>query len=180
MTFKDLMPWGREKKDLEARKESDYPLSSLPGEMARLVDNFVKGFDKPLWGGLDNFMKGFDRSPGSASSGSFCPQVDITDKDKEILVTAELPGIDEKDIDISLSKDRLTIRGEKKEEKENKGSGFYSMERSFGSFTRDIPLPCTIDTDKVEATYKKGVLTITLPKTPDAISACKKIPVVTE
>ena len=97
--------------------------------------------------------------------------------DLEIKVSAELPGMDEKDIDVSLTRDTLTIKGEKKEEKEDTGKDYYKMERSYGSFTRSIPLPVEVDTDKVQATFKKGVLEITLPKTAKAIQETKKVPV---
>ena len=85
--------------------------------------------------------------------------------------------MDEKDIDVSLTRETLTIKGEKKEEKEDKGKDYYKMERSYGSFTRSIPLPVEVDTDKVQATFKKGVLEITLPKTAKAIQETKKVPV---
>jgi HSP20 family protein len=101
----------------------------------------------------------------------------VSETDKEIKVSAELPGMDDKDIDVSLTRDALTIKGEKKEEKEDKGKDYYKMERSYGSFTRSIPLPVEVDTDKVQATFKKGVLEITLPKTAKAIQETKKIPI---
>jgi HSP20 family protein len=85
--------------------------------------------------------------------------------------------MDEKDIDVSLTRDTLTIKGEKKEEKEEQGKDYYRMERSYGSFTRSVPLPVEVDTDKVQATFKKGVLDITLPKTARAIQETKKVPV---
>jgi HSP20 family protein len=101
----------------------------------------------------------------------------VSETDKEIKVSAELPGMDEKDIDVSLTRDSLTIKGEKKQETEDKGEDYYRMERSYGSFTRSIPLPIEVDTDKVQATFKKGVLEITLPKTARAIQETRKIPV---
>jgi HSP20 family protein len=88
-----------------------------------------------------------------------------------------LPGVEPWDIDISLTKDALTIKGEKKQEKEDKGKDSYRMERSYGSFTLTIPLPAEIDTDKAKAEFKKGVLTISLPETVKAIKETKKIPV---
>jgi len=104
----------------------------------------------------------------------------MKESDKQISITAELPGMDDKDIDISLTKDSLSIKGQKKEEKEDKGKDYYRMERSYGSFSRTIALPSEIDIDKVKAEFKKGLLTVTLPKTAKAIKETKKIPVKTE
>ena len=92
------------------------------------------------------------------------PNVDVTDTDKEVRVTCELPGIEEKDIDIALSKDAVTIKGIKKQEKEDKGKDYYRMERSYGSLLRKVPLPAEIDDEQVHAEFKKGVLKIVLPK----------------
>jgi HSP20 family protein len=83
-------------------------------------------------------------------------------------VSAELPGMDDEDIEVSLSRDVLTISGEKKQEKEEKGRDYYRAERSYGSFRRSIPLPAEVNADKVDAVFSKGVLTITLPKTAKA------------
>jgi len=98
---------------------------------------------------------------------------------KKVIVTAELPGLDEKDIEISISGDALILRGEKRQEEEEKGEDYYRMERRYGSFQRVIPLPCEVQVDKAEASYRKGVLTVELPKTPEAQSARKIIPIKT-
>lgn len=161
MALKDLIP---SKKWAPARREEHDPFTLFRDEMNRLFDNFFRG------GELEPFFE---------SRVGFSPKVDVAETDKEITVTAELPGMDEKDIDVSLEKDMLTVRGEKKEEKEEKGKDFYRSERSYGSFTRTIPLPKEVDTDKVEAQFKKGVLRITLPKTPAAIKEVKKVPIST-
>ena len=89
----------------------------------------------------------------------------------------ELPGIDEKDIDVSVSEDVITVRGEKKDEREEEKKGYYLSERSYGSFHRTIPIPPGVDADKAEARFRKGVLTITLPKTDDAKSKTRRIEV---
>jgi HSP20 family protein len=154
-----------EGKSLPARREEYGPFSFFRQEMNKLFDNFLHGFD------VEPFEKRF---------GAFSPSVDITETDKEIKVSAELPGMDEKDIDVSLTKDALTIKGEKKEEKEEKKKDYYRMERSYGSFFRTIPLPVEIETEKVKAQFKKGVLTVTLPKTAKAIKETKKISVKAE
>jgi HSP20 family protein len=105
------------------------------------------------------------------------PRVDIVENDKEVVVTAEVPGMDEKDFDISLTADTLTLHGEKKAEREEKKGNWYRVERSYGSFHRTVPLPCQVDSDKVEARYSKGVLTITLPKLPEEKQHRKRIEV---
>jgi HSP20 family protein len=108
--------------------------------------------------------------------GTF-PIVDIKDHEKEIEIQAELPGVSEKDVDLSLSDNSLIIKGEKKHETEEEEKGYYRMERSYGSFERTIPLPVEVDRDKVEATFKNGILNICLPKTKEAIAHTKKIPI---
>lgn len=153
------------KKSLPIKREERDIFSLFRDEMNRLFDNFFRGFE------IEPFEAGF---------GTFRPNVNVVEDEKEIKVSAELPGVDEKDIEVSLSKDSLTIKGEKKEEKEDKGKNYYRMERSYGSFCRTIPLPVEIDADKVKAQFKKGVLTVTLPKTAKTIEETKKIPVKAE
>ena len=158
------------RKDLEVRKGTGQvpderqvfgnPFHEFRQEMDKLMENFFDGFDTRLFG---------------RRSDSFVPQVDVVDTDKEIRVTAELPGLDEKDIEVSLTREALTIKGEKREEKEEKGKDYYRSERSYGSFTRSIPLPVEVDAEKVAASFKKGVLTVKLPKTKQAITETKKV-----
>lgn len=92
------------------------------------------------------------------------PSVDVSETADKLTVTAEIPGIEPKDIDISISGDLLTIKGEKKAEREEKEENYHLIERSYGAFSRTIRLPVSVETDKIEATYKNGVLTITCPK----------------
>lgn len=167
MAIRNLVPRPFWKKDMPVKREEDNnPFAVLQQEMNSLFDNFFRGFDtEPLFRG---------------KTGGFTPQIDVSENDKEIRVSAELPGMDEKDIDVSINRDSLTIRGEKKEEKEDKGKDYYRMERSFGSFTRTVPLPVEVDIDKVDAKFKKGVLTVTLPKTAKALEETKKISVKVE
>jgi len=105
------------------------------------------------------------------------PAVDVSETDKVYEITAELPGMDEKNIEVKLSNGGLIIKGEKQEEKEEKKKDYYLHERSFGSFERSFRMPEGVDTDKIEASFKKGVLTVKLPKTADAQKAEKKIAV---
>jgi HSP20 family protein len=164
MDITDLIPWKRGKK-VPVRRGEERSLPAVQQDMNRWFDDFFGGF------GLTPFHAFFDE-PWE----TFSPKVNVVEGDKEIKVSAELPGMDEKDINVSLSHGVLTINGEKKEEEEHKGKNYYRLERSYGSFQRSIPLPCEVDDSKVEAVFKKGVLTITLPKTP-ATLAGKKITV---
>jgi len=111
----------------------------------------------------------------SGMFGEFTPSVDVVESDAEFKVTAELPGMDVKDIQISLEQDTLVLSGEKKSEHEEKAKGYHRLERSFGSFQRVIPLTTEVDENKVDAQFRNGVLTITLPKTPAAVKTSKKI-----
>lgn len=105
------------------------------------------------------------------------PAVDVAERENEYEITAELPGLDEKDIEVRLSNGNLTIKGEKKEEKEEKEKDYYLSERRYGAFTRTFRVPDGVDADKVEARFAKGVLTVKLPKTAQARSQEKKIEV---
>jgi HSP20 family protein len=163
MPKKNIVPV--EKKSVPVRREEYHPFSLLRQEMNTL---------------FDNFFRGFELEPFKSPLGTFSPSIDVKESDKDISVTAELPGLGDKDIDVSLSRDSLTIKGEKKEEKEEKGKDYYHMERSFGSFSRTIPLPAEIDVDKVKAEFKKGLLTVILPKSEKAMKEKKKISVKAE
>lgn len=162
MALKDLIPFGRKN---EPPKNPDHPFTGLQREMNQLFENFFRGFS----------LAPFEENYGV----TFMPRVDVAEDDKAVTVKVELPGMSENDIDVSISKDALTLRGEKREDKEEKGKNFYRRERNYGSFSRTVPLPAGIDTDKVEAGFKKGILTVTLPKTQQAARASKKIPVKT-
>ncbi|HVN24803.1 MAG TPA: Hsp20/alpha crystallin family protein [Syntrophorhabdales bacterium] len=151
---------------LDVRREWEYPFGAFQWEMNKLFDDFFGGLQLSPWAPVEKRM-----------SAVFTPHVDVSETDKEIKVSMELPGMDEKDVEVSLTRDTLTIKGEKKQETEDKGKDYYRMERSYGAFTRTIPLTVEVDTDKVQASFKKGVLDITLPKTARAIKETKKIPV---
>ena len=164
MNIRDLIPWNWGKRQVPVRREQSQPLQSLQNDINRAFDSFWRGFDLP-W-------------PSTSSAWSISmPSVDVSESDKEIEVTAELPGIDEKDIDISLAEGVLTIRGEKKSEVEKKEKDYYLQERTFGSIERVVPLPDTIDLDSAIATFKNGVLTVKLAKKPEAAAATKRITV---
>lgn len=103
------------------------------------------------------------------------PAVDIAEKDKAFEITAELPGLDAKDVDITLRNGNIVIKGEKHEDKEEKSKDYYLQERRFGSFERSFSLPDGVDAGKIEASFKNGVLTVSLPKTAEAQKPVKKV-----
>ena len=136
------------------------PFGSLQRDMERLFEDFSRDFG---WG------------PPAAAGAGMAPRVDVSETDSEIKIEAELPGVDEKDVEVVLSNGRLTIKGEKKQEKEEKKKDYHMVERSYGSFARSIALPFQADPDKVKATFAKGVLNVTVPKPPEVKAKEKKI-----
>lgn len=165
MQISDLIPWGRDRNEVARQQgDGDSPLLNLQRDINRVFDDFWSRFDRSA--GVSNGLL--------SVTG---PRTDVTETDEAVDVSVELPGMDEKDIDVSLSDDVLTIRGEKKAEREEKKKGYYLAERSYGSFYRSIPLPPGVDSEKAEARFKKGVLTVSLPKTPEAQAKVRKIEV---
>jgi HSP20 family protein len=155
---KQVIPW----KKGGTLKQGEHPLSTFQRAMNQLFDDFFTSFDLAPFSVFEDV-------------GRFRPSIDMAEDEKQIIVTAELPGMDEKDIEITLSKDALTIKGEKQEEKDEKDKESYYMERSFGSFQRVIPIPKEVNVEKVEASFKKGVLSITMPKVKEEKVSRKKI-----
>jgi HSP20 family protein len=148
-----------------------HPMEVMRREMERVFADFDNGFGfAPFRRSLFNYVP----SERFAAPTNVLA-VDITEKDRGFEIKAELPGIDEKDIEVKLVNGGLLIKGEKKEEKEEKDAGYVMSERSYGSFERYFGLPEGVDTDKIAATYDKGVLTVTLPKTKEAKLQEKKI-----
>jgi HSP20 family protein len=143
------------------------PLATLRGEMDRLFDNFWRGFGPAREPGLPRLFEG--------AFGAAAPALDVVEADGEYRVTAELPGMDAKDVELTLADDMLTIKGEKKEEREETLENYHLSERRYGSFQRSLPLPRGVDRAKVEARFDKGVLTVVLPKTQDAAAAKARI-----
>ena len=147
---------------------------SFRTEMDRLFDRFGSGF------GFPSLRRMFDMEPSWRSGGSFSfsvPAIDMSEDEKAYKISAELPGIDAKDIDVSVSGDMLVLKGEKRQEKEQKDKNYHFSERTYGSFQRSFQLPSSVDREKLAADFSKGVLTITLPKTAEAQKPVKKIEV---
>lgn len=129
------------------------------------------------WPGFANLRKEMDRLfervgdwdlPEMRAFGDWTPSLDISETKDALTVKAEIPGIDSKDISVSVDGQMLTIKGEKKHEKEEKDEQFYRTERAYGAFARTVRLPTSVDASKVTASYKNGLLTVTMPKTPGA------------
>lgn len=178
MSLTNILPWKRDGKRLSGKplpiqRDSDmdnteYPLLSLQNEMNRLFENF---WQEPF------SMRPFEtmnRMWPSTMNG-FNPTVDISETDKALKLEAELPGLDEKDLEISISENVLTIKGEKHQESERKDRNYFYAERSYGSFCRQFTLPASVDEDKIEAAFNKGVLTINMPKRPEVVEQRKRI-----
>jgi HSP20 family protein len=140
------------------------PFQSFRAEMDRLFDSFLGGVPS-----LTSLRQGI------SGAQVMTPTLDVKENEKEIVVKADLPGMDEKDVNLTVHNGVLSLRGEKKSEHTDERENYHVMERSYGSFQRSIRLPDTIDEDKAQARFDKGVLTITLPKRPETVSAQKKI-----
>ncbi|MGH8352513.1 MAG: Hsp20/alpha crystallin family protein [Pseudomonas sp.] len=150
------------------------PLTNL----RRQIDRLFEDFDRSLFH-LPFGRSVFDVEPFWRREFSWggVPAVDIVEQDKAFVITAEVPGLDEKNIEIKLSNGCLILTGEKRDEREEKRKDYYLSERHYGSFERSFAIPEGVDPDKIEASYTKGVLTLTLPKRPEARKPEKVIPI---
>ncbi len=164
MKIRDLIPWKREKLPVRVRHgngDSFYPMRTA---IDRLFEEFLTGFD----------LMPFE----SSLLGTFNPRVDIKENKKAFVIKAELPGMEPEDVEITVLPDAIMLKGEKRVEEEEEGTNYYRMERSYGAFSRTIPIPGDlVDTDKADAAFKRGVLTITLPKRKEAVERTRRIPV---
>ena len=149
------------------------PFESLRHEVYRLFEDFDRDLRRPLR------RSAFDVDPFWRRQLKWggAPAVDVVETDNAYELTADLPGIDEKNIEVKLAQGGLKIKGEKQEEKEEKKKDYYLHERHIGSFERHFALPEGVDTDKIEACFKNGVLTVRLPKKPEVLKPDKKIEV---
>ncbi len=129
------------------------PVRSLRQEVDRLFEDFFRGWPRP-WAG----------SMLTTAEGAFAPTIALRETEKDLVLTAEVPGLQKEDVDVNILEQSVTIRGERKEEKETKEQNYHYRESSFGSFQRVVPLPVPVVAEKAKATLKDGVLTLTLPK----------------
>lgn len=168
MALGDIVPfrWG----GLPRWEREGRPFDSFRREM----DSLHRDMDR-LFGSMWSDGLGSGMLPDAAQSGEIMPQLDVIEDDKGFRVQADLPGMDEKDVEVTLSDRILTIRGEKKAEKETKEKDYYCRERTYGTFRRSLEVPASIDATKIEASFKKGVLTVELPKTKEAKEKVKQI-----
>jgi HSP20 family protein len=148
------------------------PLANLRREIDRLFDDFGWGIGRRSVGRTMFDVEPFWR--GELTFGK-APAVDIAERENEYEITAELPGLDENNVEVKFADGLLTIKGEKREGKEEKKKDYYLSERRFGSFQRSFQVPEGVDADKIVASFKNGVLTVTLPKSPEAQKKEKKI-----
>jgi HSP20 family protein len=164
MKVGDLVPWSRGDRDLSPTTRSNpvSPFASLHREVNRLFDDVFRSFD----------------DPGSWGIRGAWPTVDVDETEKEYQVTAELPGLEERDVEVLLQDGVLTVRGEKKLETESRNRSY--SERFYGRFVRQITLDRDIDESAVKATFRNGVLTVTVPKNSRAIERTKRIPLNSE
>jgi HSP20 family protein len=168
MAVRDLIPWGRSSTPAPTRYgEGADPSVTLRREMDRLFDDAFRSFGVP--------SLGLGRDWGWPSQRDWgWPSLEVSESDKDVTVTAELPGLEEKDVEVLLAEGMLTIRGEKKSETEDKERRF--SERTYGRFERRVALPAEVDEDKVQASFKNGVLTVAMPKSAKAQERVKRIP----
>jgi HSP20 family protein len=161
MNVRDLVPWSRGERERtpSTRSETMSPVVSLHREMNRLFDDVFRGFEGSAFGG---------------SRGAW-PSMDVEETDKEYRVTAELPGLEERDVEVLMQDGVLTLRGEKRLEKDPGNRRF--SERFYGRFERQISLDRDIDESAINATFRNGVLTVTVPKSTQAAERTKRIPI---
>lgn len=172
MSIKKYIPWNWFKKEEEdagkfvpiQRTSTEDQLQALGGPLAKFHQEIDQMFDR-AFRGFDLSPHGFNRPLLSRlNDGLLRPTLDLGATDKEYTVSVEVPGVDEKDVKIEIANDTLTIRGEKKQEIEEKDKNYYRMERSYGSFQRVLSLPEDADQEGIKATFKNGVLTVNMPR----------------
>ena len=162
MPITDLIPWNRNRNIPVPRQTDEHPFFALHREMNRMFDNFFRGFDGAM-----------STTPGWSVGG--WPHVEISETDNEVKLVAELPGIEEKDIELTLKEGMLTLKGEKKSETD----GAVYSERWHGQFERTVQLGPDVDPDKIKAEFKNGVLTVAVGKRPEAQRQVKRIAIST-
>jgi len=158
-----LIPWRQKREERMEEGGTGSPLARFRNEM----DNLFERFFGETWG--PSLLESLPARMG------WGPRIDLVESENEITMRAELPGIDPNDVNVEVMGSTLTIRGEKKQQKEEKRENYHYVERQYGTFNRRVELPSTVDPNRVNATFKNGLLTITMAKRPDA--KAKKIAV---
>lgn len=151
----NIIPWRWGKKEPEKAQEKN----AVEKPLSPSLFNYVHPFSN-LFHEFDNALM----MPLSESNGMFFPRVEMKEGPNDLQISVELPGVDEKDIEVSVRNNELIVEGEKREEREHKTQGYYKMERHYGSFRRSIPFPMSVDTGDVNATFKNGLLIVSIPK----------------
>ena len=172
MELKKLAPWNWFRKEEETGHavpvhhserggylpERHYaPMLQVHRDIDRIFDSFFRGFDLPFPASMRPFEV-------FGEGGLLKPRADLSATDTEYQLTVEIPGVSEKDVSLDITGDTMTIRGEKRQEKEEKDKDYYRIERSYGSFQRVLSLPDDVDQDHITASFKNGVLTVTMPR----------------
>ncbi len=181
MTISKLNPWNWLKREHEQEKDlpvrhmekgsaSAHPLDLFHREFDQMAETMFGRFASPFSNRLRENWTGLRHDP-------FKPSVDISGTDKEYVIEADLPGIEEKDIDIQLNNDVLVLSAERKKEEKTEDKGYYRVERSYGSFRRVLNLPEDADKENITASFKNGALTITLQRTSPVTPEARKIPI---
>jgi HSP20 family protein len=162
MLWPSLRPMRRRGTEIAARERETDPFGALFQQVEDMFEDFTRSYGLPA---------------APATAGVLAPRIDVSESDSEIEIKADLPGVEEKDVEVTLSGDVLTIKGEKKQEREEKKKDYHLVERSYGSFQRTLRVPFEVDPAKVKASFDKGVLTVSLPKPPQVKEQVKKIAV---
>ncbi len=170
MTFKGLAPWRWG--GLKRWDDEDNGMSPFHRDLATIHRNMDRLFQE-MWSGKP--MRAFFEDTWDMDE--LVPSIDQSEDEKALHITVELPGMDEDDVNVTLTDNLLIIRGEKKEDKEEEGKDFVRRERCFGSFRRAVSIPENVDESEIKASFKKGVLKIVLPKTEEARKKVKQIPI---
>jgi HSP20 family protein len=164
MNIRDLIPWSRSGREAQTRREGADPIQALQSGIDRVFEEFWRSVELPMAGGW---------GAGAAA----LPRVDLRETDKAVEITAELPGMDEADVEVELAEGMLTIRAEKTAERAQEEKDYLVRERSLGAVERLVPLPAGLDLDSAQAALRNGVLTITIPKTAEGQGMIRRIPV---
>jgi HSP20 family protein len=162
--MKSLIPWSGNSHTPSLRDDVHDPFTAFRRDVERVFDDFFGGFAGRGFGPLTGF-------------GAITPDIDVGETDSEVVIAAEIPGLDEKDFDVTLSGDVLTIRGEKRSQREQKNGDGYYVERRFGSFSRSVRLPFVATEEKIDASYDKGILTIRVQKPKELQQSTRRIDV---